>query len=259
VESIARKECNKLLQSKRRAIEPISDALKRKENDRLAKEHKKKLESVSEQLSRKENNRLSQSNKRASESNDAAYRRKAANAAAKKDKVMSIDEAIKTFLEKIKKGPVYVCTVCHRLMYKESVCLLHKDKYVKASAEVLACVFNKKFEYISVDHKMWVCRNCDKALLRGNIPLQSKANGFSLPEVPPELSSLNMLERRLISLRIPFMKMVALPVGKQRRIHGPAINVLSNLDSVCTVLPRLPSESELIPLKLSLFQLMLSN
>ena len=163
---------------------------------------------------------------------------------------MSIDEVIEAFLEKIKKGPVYVCTVCHRLMYKESVYLCNKDKNVKASAEVLACVFNTKFEYNSFDHKMWVCTNCDKALLRGNIPLQSKANGFSLPEVPPELSSLNMLERRLISLHIPFMKMVALPVGKQRHIHEPAINVLSNLDFVCTVLPRLPSESELIPLKL---------
>ena len=44
--------------------------------------------------------------------------------------------------------------------------------------------------------------------------------------------------------------MVALPSGKQRCIHGPAVNVPSKLDSVCTVLPRLPSQSELIPLKL---------
>jgi hypothetical protein len=30
----------------------------------------------------------------------------------------------------------------------------------------------------------------------------------------------------------------------------PAVNVPSKLDSVCTVLPRLPSQTELIPLKL---------
>ena len=44
--------------------------------------------------------------------------------------------------------------------------------------------------------------------------------------------------------------MVALPSGKQRCIHGPAVNVPFKLDSICTMLPRLPSESELIALKL---------
>ena len=46
------------------------------------------------------------------------------------------------------------------------------------------------------------------------------------------------------------MKMVALPSGKQRCIHGPAVNVPSKVDTVCTLLPRLPSETELIALKL---------
>ena len=46
------------------------------------------------------------------------------------------------------------------------------------------------------------------------------------------------------------MKMVALPTGKQRSIHGPAINVPSKLDSICNLLPRLPSQTDIIPLKL---------
>ena len=44
------------------------------------------------------------------------------------------------------------------------------------------------------------------------------------------------------------MKMVA--SGKQRSIHGPAVNVSSKVDTLCNVLPRLPSQSELVPLKL---------
>ena len=64
------------------------------------------------------------------------------------------------------------------------------------------------------------------------------------------LSNLNLLELRLISLRVPFMKMVALPSGKQRSIHGPAVNVPSKVDTICTVLLCLPSETELVPLKL---------
>ena len=82
------------------------------------------------------------------------------------------------------------------------------------------------------------------------MPLQAKANGLQLPEIPPELADLNALELRLICLRLPFMKMVALPSGKQRSIHGPAVNVPSKVDTVCNILPRLPSQSELIPLKL---------
>ena len=46
------------------------------------------------------------------------------------------------------------------------------------------------------------------------------------------------------------MKLFALPSGKQRSIHGPAVNVPSKLDSVCTLLPRLPAEASMIPFKL---------
>ena len=102
----------------------------------------------------------------------------------------------------------------------------------------------------SNDGKEWICKTCDRALIRGSMPLQAKANGLQLCEVPPELSGLNALELRLISLRVPFMKMVALPSGKQRSIHGPAVNVPSKVDTICDVLPRLPSQSELVPLKL---------
>ena len=73
---------------------------------------------------------------------------------------------------------------------------------------------------------------------------------YSCVKVPPELSGLNALELRLISMRLPLMKMVALPSGKQRSIHGPAVNVPSRIDTICDVLPRLPSQSELVPLKL---------
>ena len=61
------------------------------------------------------------------------------------------------------------------------------------------------------------------------MPVQAKANGLKLCEIPSELSRLNVLELRLICLRVPFMKMVALPAGKQKSIHGPAVNVPSTM------------------------------
>ena len=81
------------------------------------------------------------------------------------------------------------------------------------------------------------------------MPLQSLANNLKLSLVPPELSCLNRLETRLVCLRVAFMKMVALPCGKQHSINGPAVNIPVKVDSVITTLPRLPDQSQLIPLK----------
>ena len=117
-------------------------------------------------------------------------------------------------------------------------------------ADVIQMVFSPNLSYISPDGKEWVCRTCDRTLKRGNMPLQAKANGLQLCPVPPELSSLNALGLRLICLRVAFMKMVALPSGKQRSIHGPAVNVPSKVDTICEVLPRLTSQTEMVPLKL---------
>ena len=98
--------------------------------------------------------------------------------------------------------------------------------------------------------KQWVCKTCDGALCRGNLPVQAKANGMELDSEPTELSCLNALEQRLISLHVPFMKMVALPSGKQRCIHGPAVNVTIQCRPCVYNVTRLPSECELVPLKL---------
>ena len=82
------------------------------------------------------------------------------------------------------------------------------------------------------------------------MPLQAKANGLRFSQILLVLSDLNALEVRLLCLRVPFMKMVALPSGKQRSIQGPAVNVPSKVDTICSILPRLPSQYELVPLKL---------
>jgi hypothetical protein len=98
--------------------------------------------------------------------------------------------------------------------------------------------------------KQWICKTCHNALKQRVLPAQAKANNLELDIIPVDLSELNLLEVHLISLRIPFMKMVALPCGKQRAIHGPAVNVPTDLTPVCTLLPRLPSQNQMVPMKL---------
>ena len=43
------------------------------------------------------------------------------------------ESAIASFLCKVKMGPDFVCTCCHRMMYKQNVVPCNKLKYIKAS------------------------------------------------------------------------------------------------------------------------------
>ena len=129
-------------------------------------------------------------------------------------------------------------------MYRKTVQEFKIIKYSKMPEEFVVP------ESVSAGDRQWICKTCDHALKRGKLPVQAKANNLELDDMVAELSDLNSLEVRLISLRIPFMKMVALPCGKQRAIHGPAVNIPTNLTPACTLLPRLPSQAQMVPMKL---------
>ena len=50
---------------------------------------------------------------------------------------MSVECAVSAFHSEIKLGPDFVCTCCHRMMYRKSVIPCNKAKYTKASADVI--------------------------------------------------------------------------------------------------------------------------
>ena len=171
---------------------------------------------------------------------------------ARKQKRVSgfIEDALHRFNAAVKEGPDYVCTCCHRLMYRKTVIQFRPAKYTRLSDELLHQLFPPSLLYTSAQQKIWMCKTCDSALKRGNMPTQAKANNLVLEPIPIELRDLNPMEIRLISLRIPFMKMMALPCDKQKAIHGPAVNVPTDLHPVCDLLPRLPSQAQIVPMKL---------
>ena len=252
-QGLQRKEIDRAYQSTKRALETPVETLYRQEQNRKSMAKKRALEIPDETLHRQEQNRESMAKKRASETIVQTVQRQELNRACfakKRASVIPIEKCIADFQSKVKVGPEFVCTCCHRMMYKQTVLSCSTEKYTKASNELLEQVFSTEHTCVSCDGKQWICRTCDGALKRGNMPLQAKVNGLQLCPIPAELSSLNMLELRLVSLRVPFMKVVALPSGKQKCIHGPAVNVPSKVHTICTVLPRLPSQNELIPLKL---------
>ena len=255
-QTLHRQQQDKEHKANLRANESSEQTLHRQQQD---KEHKANLranESSEQTLHRQQHSREHMANLRAIESSEQTLHRqqqdrehKASLRSAKKT-TKSVEQAIVYFHTEIKNGPDFVCTCCHRLMYRNSVVQCNPAKYAKCGDDLLNSVFSADLRYVCDTGNEFVCKTCDRALKRGVMPLQAKANGLQLSDIPPELADLNALEQRLICLRLPFMKMVALPSGKQRSIHGPAVNVPSKVDTVCNVLPRLPSQSELVPLKL---------
>ena len=162
----------------------------------------------------------------------------------------TIGGASEAFVLACKAGPDYVCNCCNRLMYRKTVTEFSEVKYPKMQAKIMEAITIPSSSYHTTNERIWICQTCDSTLKRGLMPVQSKVNNLQLQNIPSELQDLNQLETRLICLRIPFMKMVALPTSKQRCIHGPAVNVPTDLSSVCDLLPRLPSQCQILPMKL---------
>ena len=211
-ETIARRAKNRKLMSEKQASEPESVKFAKQESNRIAMAGKRARESEEITRARRESNRISMAAKRAKESEETTMARRESSRiamAGKRSSKSTIDNAINIFHLKVQTGPEYVCVCCHRLLYKQNVISFNVHKYTKCSDEMLQNILS--VEYIG--DKQWVCRTCDGALTRGNIPIQAKTNGFMLPTIPPELSCLNALEKRLISLCVPFMKWWPFPQG----------------------------------------------
>ncbi len=82
------------------------------------------------------------------------------------------------------------------------------------------------------------------------MPSISAANKLELSHIPPELVELNVLERQLIAKILPFAKIVALPKGQQRAVHGAVVCVPSEVEATVNCLPRPSSEAQLLQVKL---------
>ena len=83
------------------------------------------------------------------------------------------------------------------------------------------------------------------------MPNQACANGLYLDVILQDLCDVFPLEHRLIAQRIPFITIIILRrYGSHYKINGPPVNVPASLDQVIDILPRLPNELKLHPLKL---------
>ncbi len=164
---------------------------------------------------------------------------------------ITIEQAGKNFRKTLADLPEYVCTCCHRLLWKRSVQKFDKSKYDMASEVVQQC-FAKDIMYETRPGEIYICSTCNASLKckHPTMPAQAVANGLRLQDIPAGLEQPNDMERMTFRKKIPFMKLGALGRGRQWRIQGPCVNVPANLEPVCNLLPRLPNEAMLVPVKL---------
>ncbi|XP_062572298.1 uncharacterized protein LOC134234263 [Saccostrea cucullata] len=169
------------------------------------------------------------------------------------------EEVIRLFKENAKEGPDYACTCCHRLLFKNQVQACEHLMYEKSeSARTISdiCLLDKYLHECSescpeacTKSSLWICYTCHRKIMSGKAPAEAAVNGLILEDIPPELTRLNSLEQHLIAMHIPFMKVMALPHGGQKNVHGPVICVPADMKKTIS-LPRNEDENLLLRVKL---------
>ena len=99
----------------------------------------------------------------------------------------------------------------------------------------------------------YICIHCKNSLQqkRPKMPDQACANGLQLHDIPQDLQNILPLETRVISPRIPFiMILVMRQYGGHYKVNGPPVNVPATLDQIIDILPCMPSDLQLHPIKL---------
>ncbi|XP_062614313.1 uncharacterized protein LOC134276047 [Saccostrea cucullata] len=169
------------------------------------------------------------------------------------------EEIVRVFKGKAMQGIDYSCCCCDRLFFQNQVQRCEQKTYSKneeAANIADLCIQEKYCHQCSesctencVKSKLWICFTCHRKIMRGSLPAEAAFNKMALEDIPKELKDLNSLEKHLIAIHIPFMKVMALPHGGQKNIHGPVVCVPSDLMKV-TSLPMKPGEDLLLRVKL---------
>ena len=164
---------------------------------------------------------------------------------------------LRSFRKYATEGPDCVCTVCLLTFFRDQVISCVKYKYLEKckSKETLQRI--KSYLYsISRPITQWICRFCSEKLKKQQMPSRAIINQLEVSPIPTELKKLNDLERHLIALRLPFMKIVNLVSGKvsnryaQKGTKGPLHCVPADVEDTVLSLPRPIDRSMMIRLQL---------
>ena len=84
------------------------------------------------------------------------------------------------------------------------------------------------------------------------MPDQACANGLQLHDISQDLQNIFPLDRRVISPQIPFITILVMrQYDGHYKVNGPPVNVKATLDQIIEILPHMPGELQLHPVKLN--------
>ena len=102
----------------------------------------------------------------------------------------------------------------------------------------------------------FICIHCRNSLRQKKKQKKTKmhdqtcANGLQLDDIPQDLQNILPLERRVISPRISFITILVMKqYGGHYNVNGPPVNVPATLHQIIDILPCMPSELQLHPVK----------
>ena len=99
----------------------------------------------------------------------------------------------------------------------------------------------------------FICICCRKQLKtkKTKMPDQASANGLQLHDIPQDLQNILPSGRRVISAQIPFITILVMrQYGGHYKVNGLPVKVPATLDQIIDILPHMPSELQLHPVKL---------
>ena len=146
-----------VLKACKRAAESSQQTLHRQQQNKEHMASMRAAESSEQTLHRQQQNKEHMASVRAAQSSEQTCHRQqqykehmASVRAAKKANDVSVEEVIVSFHSDIKNGPDFICTCCHRLMYRKYVVPCNPAKYSKCSNDLLNCVFKTDLRYFVI-------------------------------------------------------------------------------------------------------------
>lgn len=161
------------------------------------------------------------------------------------ERLQDIHYVLLHFAQKLSEIPCCTCCVCNRFRFRSQVQKFTSNKYQNYSNILHMCVVD-----INILGQ-WICTKCHQSLIKGKLPALSViGNNLKPIAMPGSLDQLNTLEQFLITPVLPFMKIISLPKGSQRGMHGPVVCVASDVNTTVGNLPRTIDDGGLIKVKL---------
>ena len=243
---VSEKHRKQMAEHRRKMTVEQREEVSQKQRKQMAQQRKQMPKKQREEVSQKQRKQKALKRRTGSVHQKQISRQKDQGRKHQKRHPSEVAATIKLFWQNIGTAPIFICTCCHRQMYKES-CFEFQRKNYKASDTFLK---NSTTGLKSARNKEWICKTCHRQFGKQCIPVQCVSNKLEVYQMPDELKSLTSLEARLLAKRYPFMKIVSLPRGKQPGIRGGVVNVPVAANKVCESLPRTPRQAGIIPIKL---------